>query len=284
MFSRRLRGLWNHGAAAGLQGERTVRAKVVGDYIQEIIHDRPELVLKVTPHYPSFPANVSMIADDFYRIIETRQRRAAFQKRSGGSPHTAVASRPDGVESERLDILGLVHRFFSRLIFLPTWMCKVERANLFTTPANKTPGAVMGFAVAGFPNFYMRYGTDYSNGGEILFHEEQRFGYIMRGNQTHDVRGSDVNRAQTKRGGQIQLLAAEDDCQTHLSVDAPSDTSMSYYRLPIRHHSDSLESRHYLILAAEQNIRAICIQRPPTYDTARSGAGIQNIMSRAGQR
>ena len=42
-----------------------------------------------------------------------------------------------------------------------------------------TPRALLGVAVARFPNFYMLYGPN-SNGGEILFHEEQQIGYIVR--------------------------------------------------------------------------------------------------------
>ena len=41
------------------------------------------------------------------------------------------------------------------------------------------PRALLGIAVAGFPNFYMLYGPN-SNGGEILFHEEQQTAYIVR--------------------------------------------------------------------------------------------------------
>ena len=144
------------------------------DYIQEIFHDRPDLVEKVTPHYPFYGKRI-ILADDFYPSLRRDNVELIPKAVERITAHSVVAA--DGVERE-VDILVL-GTGFQPANFLAHLDVKGREGKSIHEVWNGTPAAVMGVAVAGFPNFYMLYGPN-SNGGEILFHEEQQMGYIMR--------------------------------------------------------------------------------------------------------
>ena len=144
------------------------------EYIHEIFHDRPDLVEKVTPRYPFYGKRI-ILADDFYPSLRRDNVELIPKAVERVTKNSVIAA--DGVERE-VDILVL-GTGFQPANFLAHLEVKGREGKSIHDVWNGTPAAVMGVAVAGFPNFYMLYGPN-SNGGEILFHEEQQMGYIMR--------------------------------------------------------------------------------------------------------
>lgn len=148
--------------------------KMCLDYIQEIFHDRPDLVEKVTPLYPFYGKRI-ILADDFYPSLRRDNVELIPKAVERITKNTVVAA--DGVERE-VDVL-VIGTGFQPANFLAHLKVVGREGKSIHEVWDGTPRALLGVAVARFPNFYMLYGPN-SNGGEILFHEEQQIGYIVR--------------------------------------------------------------------------------------------------------
>ena len=144
------------------------------EYIQEVFKDRPDLAELVTPKYP-FAGKRIILSDDFYPSLLRKNVELIPKAVSRVTPHGVVDS--DGVERE-IDVLVMATGF-QPANFLANLEVTGRGGQTIHEYWNGEPRAVMGTAVARFPNFYMLYGPN-SNGGEILFHEEQQVGFIMR--------------------------------------------------------------------------------------------------------
>ena len=149
-------------------------AKMCIDYIQEIFHDRPDLAEKVTPQYPFYGKRI-ILADDYYPALRRDNVELIPKTVERITSNSVVAA--DNIE-RNVDVLVL-GTGFQPANFLAHLEIKGKQGKSIHEVWDGTPKAVLGVAVSGFPNFYMLYGPN-SNGGEILFHEEQQIGYIMR--------------------------------------------------------------------------------------------------------
>ena len=144
------------------------------DYIHEVFKDRPDLAEMVTPKYP-FAGKRIILSDDFYPSL-LRKNVELIPKAVARITPTAVIDSA-GVERE-IDILVMATGF-QPANFLANLNVTGRDNQSLHDYWDGEPRAVMGTAVARFPNFFMLYGPN-SNGGEILFHQEQQVGFIVR--------------------------------------------------------------------------------------------------------
>ena len=148
--------------------------KMALDYIDEVFKDRPDLAEKVTPKYP-FAGKRAILTDDYYPAL-LHESVELIPKAVSRVTRTGVVDS-DGVERE-VDILVMATGF-QPANFLAHLEVTGRDGQTIHEYWNGEPRAVMGTTVARFPNFFMLYGPN-SNGGEILFHQEQQVGFIMR--------------------------------------------------------------------------------------------------------
>ena len=144
------------------------------DYIDEVFKDRPDLAELVTPHY-AFAGKRVILSDDYYPAL-LHENVELIPKAVSRVTGTGVVDS-DGVERE-VDILVMATGF-QPANFLAHLEVTGRGGQTIHEYWNGEPRAVMGTTVARFPNFFMLYGPN-SNGGEILFHQEQQVGFIMR--------------------------------------------------------------------------------------------------------
>ena len=171
-----LEGAQVRGTTVPVSGSRLNEkyARLCTDYIHEVFHDRPDLIDKVTPRYPFYGKRI-ILADDFYPALRRDNVELIPKAVERVTNNSVVAA--DGVERE-VDVLVL-GTGFQPANFLAQLEIMGKHGKTLHEVWDDTPRALLGVAVAGFPNFYMLYGPN-SNGGEILFHEEQQMGYIIR--------------------------------------------------------------------------------------------------------
>ena len=131
------------------------------DHIKEVFRDRPELAERVTPKYP-FHGKRIILSDDYFPAL-LRDNVALIPKAVARVTPTGVVDS-DGVEHE-VDVLVMATGFQSAN-FLANLEVTGRGGQTIHDYWNKEPRALLGTAVARFPNFYMLYGPN-SNGGEI---------------------------------------------------------------------------------------------------------------------
>ena len=164
------------GPSPSIPGTRLNRqfGQMALDYIQEVFKDRPDLAELVTPKYP-FAGKRIILSDDYYPSLLHKNVELIPKAVSRVTPTGVVDS--DGVERE-IDVLVMATGF-QPANFLADLQVTGRAGQTIHEYWAGEPRAVMGTAIARFPNFYMLYGPN-SNGGEILFHQEQQVGFILR--------------------------------------------------------------------------------------------------------
>ena len=166
------------------------------DYIQEVFADRPDLARLVTPKYPFYGKRI-ILSDDYYPAL-LRDNVELIPKAVTRVTPTGIVD-DDGVERE-IDVL-VIATGFQPANFLAHLEVVGRGGETIHAYWDGEPRALMGAAVARFPNFYMLYGPN-SNGGEILFFQEQQAAFIVRsiermiraGVSAIEVRESAMNR------------------------------------------------------------------------------------------
>ena len=186
------------GPSPSIPGSRLNRlfGRMANDYIQEVFRDRPDLIELVTPRYP-YAGKRLILSDDYYPAL-LRDNVVLIPKAVTRVTPTGLVDSDD-VEHE-VDVLVMATGF-QPANFLAHLEVVGRGGQTIHQYWNGEPRAVMGTAVARFPNFFMLYGPN-SNGGEILFHQEQQVGIILRavnrmirkGVSAIEVRESVMNR------------------------------------------------------------------------------------------
>jgi cation diffusion facilitator CzcD-associated flavoprotein CzcO len=143
-------------------------------HIRDAFPGREDLADLVTPRYP-FYGKRPLESDQFYPALQRDNVELIPRAVARLTEHAIVDST--GVERE-IDVCVIATGFQPANFLAGLEVVGREGRTLHDVWAGE-PKAFLGIAVAGFPNFYMLYGPN-TNGGEILFYEEQQAKFAVR--------------------------------------------------------------------------------------------------------
>ena len=143
-------------------------------YIDEVFASRSDLAERLRPKYPFYGKRI-ILSDDFYPALLRDNVELVPRAVTRVTPTGVVDS--EGVE-HALDVLVLATGF-QPANFLAHLEVVGRNGQSIHDYWSGEPRAMLGTVVAGFPNFYMLYGPN-SNGGEILFFQEQQSAFFIR--------------------------------------------------------------------------------------------------------
>lgn len=147
------------------------------EYIETTLTDRPDLIEKVTPHYP--PAGKRMLVDNgtWYQAIQ-RENVQIVTDRVTEIDETGLST--DVGEHHDFDVIIYATGFHASRIAWPMEIVGANGKNL-QDHWDGDPRAYLGVSVPGYPNFFMMYGpnTNIVVNGSIVFFSECELRYIL---------------------------------------------------------------------------------------------------------
>jgi 4-hydroxyacetophenone monooxygenase len=150
--------------------------RVLTEYIERELADRPDLLPQVLPEYAPF-AKRMLIDNDWFRTLKRDNVELVTQRIASVSEHGVRLE--DGSE-RTLDVLVYATGFQAGRMLAPMVIRGPEGRTLSEHWAGD-PRAHLGITVPGFPNLFLLYGpnTHLAHGGSIIFHSECQVRYVM---------------------------------------------------------------------------------------------------------
>ena len=167
---------WPHPERSVNQANEVTRLAFTA-YLEAQVGDDPELLAKVTPHYPPFGKR---ILQDNGSWLAALKRENVTLTTDGIAEITADAIVCQNGERHPVDVIIFATGFHANKFLWPVQI--VGRGGAVLSERwGEHPRAYLGITVPDFPNLFCLYGpaTNLAHAGSIIFHSECQVRYVM---------------------------------------------------------------------------------------------------------